>query len=235
MEKVDKETKLYLFRFNMIKDSIRVEFEMEQQMSPQAKRFSDEYYELKLQLRFSYFSDEELHNDIMKEKRDKFGNIVVDGNNRPVMIKQKAIMNKFAKLVEKEFSGINKVEELAKGYDFFFGSLGEMGKISRYFNKYFLVESKHSKKIVGKDFLKFKDIWRHTLLINILNLEVGDKVRIKGTEYYIKAFNKKELVLREWESGAKEVVTYAKIKDYFELLEKYAWSKGKGKVEYNDE
>ena len=213
----------------MIKDSIRIEFEMEQQMSPQAKRLSDEYYELKLQLRFSYFDDNELHNDIIKEKRDKFGNIVLDEYNNPVTFKQKAILKKFAKTIEKEFSGINKVEELQNGYDFFFGSLGEMSKISRYFNKYHLVEVKHSKKIVGRDSLKFKDIWRHTLLVNVLNLQVGDKVRIKGVEYYIKAFNKKELVLREWETGAKEVVTYSKVREYFELLEKNAWSKFGGK------
>ena len=95
-----------------------------------------------------------------------------------------------------------------------------LNKISRYFNKYFFIDEKRSKKIVGHDFLKCKDIWRHTILINILNLNIGDEIRIKGEEYYIKAFNKKELVLRDLISGSKKVVTYNKISDYFELIKK---------------
>ena len=203
-------------------------------MSSNAKRLGDEYYELKVQLRFSYFDQKELSEDSIVTKKDKYGNVVLDENEKPIMVKQKAILKKFGDIVEKEFRGINKVEELNNGFDFFFGSLGEMSKISRYFNKYFLVDIKHSKKIVGKDFLKFKDIWRHTLLINLLNLNVGDKVRIKGSEYYIKAFNKKEMVLREWDTGSKAVITYAKAKDYFELLEKGAWNRYNGKKEDNN-
>jgi hypothetical protein len=215
----------------MIKDIIHMQIEMEQQMSSNAKRLGDEYFELKLQLRFRYFDQKDLHESSIIPKKDKYGNVVLDDKGKEIMVKQKPILKKFGDIVEKEFNGINKVEELDNGFDFFFGSLGEMSKISRYFGKYFLVENKHSKKIVGKDFLKFKDIWRHTLLISVLNLNVGDKVRIKGEEYYIKAFNKKEMVLREWNTGAKEVVSYTKVKDYFELIEKGAWNRYNGKTE----
>lgn len=246
MKQKDLDTKIEIKEEDIIRDKIHVEFEMEQQMSPQAKKMGDEYYELKVQLRFTYFSKEELEEDHIIIKRDKYGNpkykelvdsngeVILDEKGEPkkeiIKIKEEGILHKFGKLVEKQFDGINKIDELDKGFDFFFASLGSMHKVSRYFNKYYYVDDKHSKKIVGKNFLESKDIWRHTLLINVINLDIGDRVRIKGIDYYIKAFNKKEMVLRNWEDGSKEVVTYAKVRDYFELVEKFAWSKQNGKM-----
>lgn len=178
-------------------DKIRVEFEMEQTMSPNSRRSSEEYYELKLQVRFKYFEDSDL------------------------------IIPKVNKLVISKLEGINKIEELNNGFDIYFRSHGLKHQISRLFNKYFLCEEKYSKKIVGKDALATKDIWRHTLLINVLNLNSGDKVQIKGEEYYIRALNKNDLVLRQCENGGKKVVSYNKISEYFKLIEKNAisWKK----------
>lgn len=173
-----------------MKDKIRVEFEMKQMMCNGCKKSSSEYYELKLQLRFTYFED--------------------------VNIIREEIVN----LLNKNFNTINKVEELDVGCDIYFASLGEINRISKLFNKKYFTEEKRSRKIVGYNFLESKDIWRHTILINIINLEVGDEVSIKGENYYIKAFNKNELVLRDLIYGAKKVVNYSIVKDYLKLLNK---------------
>ena len=174
----------------MVKDHIHMEVEMQQQMSSRTKKSGEEYYELKFQLRLTYFDD-------IEEKKKYFFD-----------------------LVTKQFEGINNFEEKDNGFDFYFRDLNQLNRISKYFEKYYFCENKHSKKIVGYNFLESKDIWRHTLYINILNLSSGDKVLVKGEEYYIKAFNKKDLVLRQTKTGAKKVYTFSIIKDYFELVEK---------------
>lgn len=167
-----------------------MEIEMEQQMSSATKKAGEEYYELKFQLRLHYF-------DNIEDEKKKFFDIVIN-----------------------QFEGINRFEEKDNGFDFFFREITQLSKISRYFQKYYYCEEKRSKKIVTRDSLRSKDVWRHTLLITILNFSSGDLVRIKGEEYYIKSFNKKDLVLRHAKTGAKKTFKYSIIKEYFELLEK---------------
>lgn len=178
-------------------DKIRVKFDMEQVMSSNSKKSSEQYYELKLQVRFKFFDNIE------------------------------DITSKINKYVISKLDGINKIEESINGFDIFFQSHGVKNKILSLFNRYFLCEYKFSKKIVGKDFLATKDIWRYTLLINILNLESGDKISLKGEEYYIRALNKNDLVLRKCDNGYKKVVSYNIVSDYLVLIEKnsISWKK----------
>ncbi|MDA3856131.1 MAG: NMD3-related protein [Candidatus Woesearchaeota archaeon] len=167
---------------------MKLEFNMEQMMCSSCKKTSTEYYELKLQLRFMYFQD-------------------IDE------VKEEALV-----LLNKTFDSINKVEELDGGYDIFFRSHSLINKVSSTFNNKYFIEEKRSKKIVGHNFLESKSVWRHTLLINIINLKTKDRIKIRGEIYWIKAFNKKELVLRNESDGSKYVVSYNMISDYFELL-----------------
>jgi NMD protein affecting ribosome stability and mRNA decay len=173
-----------------MKDEIRVEFNMEQKMCSDCKKSSSEYYELKLQLRFNYF------NNVDNIKKEIFN----------------LIINKFNK--------INKFEEINNGFDFYFRDHGEMNKIAHLFNKRYFIEEKRSRKIIGHDFLKTKDIWRYTQLISIINLNIEDIISIKGENYYVKAFNKNDLVLRKLDTGAKKVVSYSIVKDYLKILDK---------------
>jgi NMD protein affecting ribosome stability and mRNA decay len=186
----------------MIKDIYRIEIEMEQGLSPESKKISTEYYELKVQFRCKYFE--------MTDSLEKVTNISLND------IKQEIYDSMY-----KNFDTINKFEELDDGFDFYIRSLRDLHKISRVFNKRYYIDEKRSKKIVGMNLDNRKDIARHTLLLTILNFNVGDLVSIKGEEYYIKAFNKKDLVLRKADTGAKKVVTYSVIKDYFKLLKKF--------------
>ena len=184
-----------------MKDNIHIEFEMEQKMCTSCRKSSNEYYELKVQIRFIYFEDNE---NIINEVKDLF---------------------------YKNFDTFNKQEENENGLDFYFKYKGEKTKVSRLLNKRYLIEEKSSKTIVGRNFLESIDVWRHTLLVNIINLKVGDKILIKGEEFYIKAFNKKDLVLRAVKNGSKKVISYLLIKEYLQVLEH---SKGK-KMLFNDE
>ena len=175
----------------MVKDRIHVEFEMEQQLSSRTKKSGQEYYELKFQLRFEFFKD----TDYIKKKLYK---AVVDN-----------------------FEGINDIKEVKGGFDFFFRDVKTLNKISKYFNGKYLCYEKRSKKIVGRDHLKSKDLWRHTLLITILNIEKGDTVFLKGEYYRVKGINKKDIVLTHKEKGHKKIVSYDIVKDYLFLTCKY--------------
>lgn len=172
-----------------MKDKIKVKFEMEQQMCSTCKKTSSEYYELKLQIRFTYFKDIEKIKDEIRE------------------------------LIFKHLEGINKEEELDNGFDIYFRSQGMKNKILKVFSRRYFVDETITKKIVGHNFLESKDIWRYTQLINVINLKTQDKVSIKGEDYYIKAFNKKYLVLRHLKNGSKKVISYSISKDYITKLD----------------
>jgi NMD protein affecting ribosome stability and mRNA decay len=173
-----------------MKDVIRVEFEMQQKMCSKCKKTSSEYYELKLQIRFVFYSIEELD----------------------------SIKKEVFELISSNYNNINKFEEVDEGFDFFFRDSSELNKLSHLFNDKYFCEEKRSKKIVGRDFLKSKDIWRYTLLIKIINLKRGDRIYIKGKEYKIENFNKKSMVLRDIENASKKVLSYSIVKDYIEKV-----------------
>lgn len=173
-----------------MKDLIRVEFGMEQKMCGRCKKSSSEYYELKTQIRFKYFDDISL-------------------------VKEKVL-----KIIEKNFETINKFEEVDNGFELYFRSHGEVNKVSKLFRNYFLIDETRSKKLAGKNLLESKDKYRYFQSVVLINIKKGDKISIKGEEYYIKAINNNsELVLRGLINGRKEVVTYSIVKDYLKFLE----------------
>jgi len=173
-----------------MEDKFRIEIDMEQDLCYDCKKTSPEYYELKLQLRCKYFEDLE------------------------------EIKTFIFNLIDKNFTTINKMHEVENGFDFFFRSKGESSKISTLFHRRYLIEEKRSKKIIGQNFLESKSIFRHNLLINIINLERGDKISIKGTVFSIKAINHNDLILINEINRSKKVISYRFAKDYLELVEK---------------
>jgi NMD protein affecting ribosome stability and mRNA decay len=115
---------------------------------------------------------------------------------------------------------INKLEELDNGFDIYFRTNSDMNKVSSLFSN-FLITEKRSKKLMGKDQLLSKDVYRYFQCITLINVRVNDHVAIKGEKYYIKAINKGGLlVLRGLEKGEKKVISYSMIEDYFQLLDK---------------
>lgn len=176
-----------------MKDVIKVEFEMEQQMSPMAKKGDSDYFEHQLQLRFRHLDleNEEL---VMSEKE------------------------KAMKILTNNFNTINKIDELDNGFDVYFGNHSSMNKLLNLFSKDYLVEEKRSRTLTGVDQLKSINRYRYYQSIGLIYLKRGDKVMIKGIPYYIKALNKNDLVLRHLENGSKKVVSYVIVKDYLELI-----------------
>lgn len=174
-----------------MKDTFRIEIEMDQMMCSTCKKSSSEYYEMILHLRFIGFEDE---------------------------IKMK---EKLFNILTKNFNSINKFEEVENGFNVYFRTHGEMNKIYKIFQKDYLVEEKRSNKLAGVDRLRSKKLYRYFQSIILYNIEKGDKALLKGEEYYIKAINKNnELVLLDVVTGAKKVVNYSIVKDYFKVLEK---------------
>jgi NMD protein affecting ribosome stability and mRNA decay len=174
-----------------MKDKLRVELEMNQKMCSDCKKTSSEYYEFKLQLRFVFFNLEKLN--IIKEE-------IFD-------------------LINNNFNTINKFEDKEeKGFNFYFRNLSQINKTSNLLNKRYFCEEKRSKKIVGRNFLISKDIWRHTLLIKIINLNRRDQILVKGEKYIIENISKKTLVLRNMEDNSKKVINYLIFKDYIEKI-----------------
>ncbi len=192
----------------MIRDSMRVEFNMDQHMCKNCKKNSPEYHELQVQIRFKFF-----------EGAEALENIKVETH----------------KLIYSNFNEINKFVESEWGFDIYFRSKEVLNKVSSVFQRKYLCDEIRTKKIVGRDSLTMKDIWRHVLLVNIVNLHRGDKVNIKGIEYYIKALNKNTLVLRECIKGDKKVLTYSVIKDYIKLIQKDAINWKTNTLKYLDE
>lgn len=173
-----------------IKDSYRVEVEMEQSTAPEFRKISTDYYEHKLQVRFRYFESieelrEEIHNKIIKE----FGDY------------------------------INKFEEVSTGLDYFFRNHGCMNDLSQLFRRNYLTLEKRSNKVVGLDQLTSKNKYRYFQSIILINLRKKDLVMYKGDEYQIKALNKNDLVLLDMKTGQKKVVTYSIVEDYIKKIE----------------
>lgn len=179
-----------------ISDSIRIEIVMEQRMCNDCKKSSTEYFELLSQIRMVYFED--------------------------VYEIKKKIFNLF----ENNFEKINKIEEVSNGFDIYFRYSGEMNKVSKLLEKYYLIDEIRSKKLVGKNNLKSVDVFRYFQSITLINIEKNDKILLKGEEYYIKAINNNtELVLLDCVTGSKKMITYSIVKDYIKLLKKNAYGK----------
>lgn len=118
------------------------------------------------------------------------------------------------------FNSINKLEEVDNGFDAYFRTSGDMNKVSSLFSDFLTIE-KRSKKLMGRDQLVSKDLYRYYQSLTLININRGDKVNIKGTEYIIKAINKGGvLVLINQINSNKEVLKYSIIEDYLKLIAK---------------
>ena len=181
-----------------MKLKIPVEIEMEQKMSDRAKKFNKEYWVLEVQLRFLFFDE------IRKNNFDEFEKF------------KEKILDDLTFLKDK----INNIKKnkISGGINVYFSSFDVIKKISKKYSSKYFCEVKHSKKIMGKDNLKSKDLYRHYLLINIINLNKNDLVKIKGIDYKINSIDKKVLYLRELENGRKAKFSYNLIKDYLVKL-----------------
>lgn len=167
-------------------DWFRIETQMPQSMCSRCKKISSDYYELKLQIRFLYFRGEE-EDKIKQEIKD---------------------------LVENNLDMINKVEEEDGGFDIYFGTSSMESKISSLFRKYYFLEEKKSRKLVGWDFQNSKRNYRFFQSITIINLHEGDKIFVKGKKYRIDSLSNKEGITLIESGGKKRNFNFSKIREY---------------------
>jgi NMD protein affecting ribosome stability and mRNA decay len=189
-------------------EEFRIELEMEQRMCKACRKSNSEYYEMVLHLRYKFFE--------MAYKG-------LEGEEAILLVKEECMK------VLNEFNSINKLEEVDNGFDVYFKDHGQMNKLLTLFGRRFkvLVE-KRTNKIMGRDNLTSKDLFRHFQSLILINLNKGDLVQIKGEEYKIKAINKGgQLVVLKEENGAKKIVSYEMIQDYFQLLKKAEYTSKK--------
>ncbi len=202
----------------MVEDRFHVEIEMQQAMSEEAKKIFPEYYELLVQIRFKWFDQEgiaceENTCDEHKEKKEEksFGRIQVGKRKERTV---ESIKKDVYENIVSSFKGINKMEELEDGFDFYFANCKTMSSLSSFFSKKYFCEIKRSAKLTGVDQLRSKKTYRYFLSIVLVNLHAGDFVLYKGEKYFVKAVMKgMELVLVD-EKGKKGVYRYSIIKDY---------------------
>ena len=163
---------------------IPVEIKMPQKMSDEAKYFDSQHFLLEMQVRFKFFEKIE----------DSFLDKVLDEIND---------LSKYVTKIKKNKDGINVL----------FNSFNIIEQLIKIYKKKYFIDYKKSKKIMGRDKQKSKDLYRHFLVINILNISKNQNIKIKGKEYRIVNIDRNTLFLRD-EFGRKEKFLYSKIKDY---------------------
>ncbi|MFP4402276.1 MAG: NMD3-related protein [Candidatus Nanoarchaeia archaeon] len=207
-----------------IKDSFQVEIEMEQKMSPQSKKMSEDYYECRVQFRLYMFSKE----DVLRKLSEREQEYLLEENKYSQMI----FSNKQIKYEEIKISDydiayfklkyilrkctllINKLDETPEGFDIYLANINEIHKLKRIINNNFFASYNHSKKIMGRNKLESRDLFRHSLLIAIYNLNIGDIIQIKGEVYSIKSIQKNEIIVIHTTTRHKETFNFEIIKDY---------------------
>ncbi|MFT4243868.1 MAG: NMD3-related protein [Candidatus Woesearchaeota archaeon] len=208
----------------IIKDSFQVELEMEQKMSPISKKMHDDYYECRVQFRLYFYNKEDINKKlneieqtyllyenkatqtIYSNKDIKYNEILISEYDL-AYFKLKYILRNVKLL-------INKIEDNLDGFDIYLANINDIHKLKRVINEHFFCIFTHSKKIMGRNKLKGKDLYRHSLLAAIYNLKPKDIVQIKGIKYTIKSIQKQYITAINEENKEKQTFHFNIIKDY---------------------
>ncbi len=180
-----------------MKDSIRIEIDMEQKMCNDCRKSSTEYYELLSQIRVLYFEDMyEIKSKIFKvfEIFNSINKIEEVDNGFDIYFRHHGEMNKISKLLEKNYL----IDEIRSKKLVGKNNLKSVD-VFRYYQSVTLVNIEKGDKILLK----------------------GEEFIIKAIN------NNTELVLLNCLTGAKKAITYNIVKDYIKLLEKHSNNKTK--------
>ena len=224
----------------IIKDSFRVELEMEQKMSNESKKMFETYYECRAQFRFLMYSKNK-KKVLLTESEKKvlisqfigkyttytkkeilYGELDEKGkSNGKISISEFDLVYYTLKdKIESMNILINTIdEEIDNGFDIYLGNINDIHKIKRYLSRGYFVQYTHSKKIMGHNSLKTRDLYRHSMLINVYNLNIGDCISIKGEEYYIKSIDKQNLNVINLKTSAKSRFHFNTIKEYLSKID----------------
>lgn len=177
-----------------MKDSIRLEINMEQRMCNDCKKSSTEYYELLSQVRVLYFEDMyEIKKKIFSlfESFNSINKIEEVSNGFDIYFRYHGEMNKVYRMLLKGFL----IDEIRSKKLVGKNQLKSVD-IYRYYQSITLVNIEKNDKISLK----------------------GDEYYIRAIN------NNSELILLNCVSGAKKMITYSIVKDYIKLIEKRAYN-----------
>ncbi|MCH8519633.1 MAG: hypothetical protein LAT82_02665 [Nanoarchaeota archaeon] len=213
----------------IVKDSFQVELEMEQKMSPISKKMHDDYYECRVQFRLYMYSKKDISRklNVEEQKYLLYENKVAQTifSNKNIKYNEILISNydlayfKLKYILRNVKLLINKIEDNEDGFDIYLANINDIHKLKRVINEHFFCMFTHSKKIMGRNKLKSKDLFRHSLLAAIYDLRTKDKVQIKGIKYTIKSIQKQYITVINNENKEKHTFHFHIIKDYLFKLE----------------
>jgi len=125
----------------------------------------------------------------------------------------KEVFNKIEAFVEDKFEKdnrqyISKIEEQKYGIDLYLSTNEIMNYIISFLKKKYHFLIIRTKKLVGRDHQRGKNIYRLKTLIKLLHVKKGDLIIIKNKKYSIESITKNKIILKE-ENGAKLIKDYA--------------------------
>ena len=103
---------------------------------------------------------------------------------------------------------ISKILEQKYGVDLYLSTNELMNHIISYLRGKYKFLVKRSKKLVGRDIQRGKNIYRLKTLIKFLPIKKGDVLIIKSSKYRVEAISNKRVVLRA-EDGSKLIKNYS--------------------------
>lgn len=208
----------------IVKDSFHVEVEMEQKMSPESKKMFEDYYECRVQFRFYLFSNEIYSRRLSEREQtyllneNKYSQTIY--SNKDIKYNEISISDyelayyKMRYILRDVKLLINKLEDMSEGFDIYLANINDIHKLKRIISDHFFVLFTHSKKIMGRNFLKSKDLYRHSLLIAVYNLRAGDDILVKGEEFTIKSIQNQFLTVINPKTNTKKTLHFNTIKEY---------------------
>jgi len=179
----------------MIKELFKVEIDMEQKMCNFCIRSSEEFFEMKIQIRYSSDINTEYENSLKKDINK-------------ILIWYKDIIN----IINKKNNKNNKE------IDIFFKKNVSYNKIYNFLSKNYLITFKKSNKLVGFDKEVSKKRYKNTFLFEIIDIKKNDKILFKGKEYRVKSIFKNNITLIDLATNNKTNITYSINKDIIKKI-----------------
>ena len=121
-------------------------------------------------------------------------------------------LDNIQKYVEKLFEKdqrqyISKIEDLKFGVDLYLSTNELMNNIIKFLKSNYYFVLKRSKKLVGRDSQKGKNLYRLKSLIKFLPVEKNDVILVEDSKFIVESLSKNKVILRS-EQGMKLIKNY---------------------------
>ena len=122
------------------------------------------------------------------------------------------VLDNIQKYVEKLFEKdqrqyISKIEDLKFGVDLYLSTNELMNNIIKFLKSNYYFVLKRSKKLVGRDSQKGKNLYRLKSLIKFLPVEKNDVILVEDSKFIVESLSKNKVILRS-EQGMKLIKNY---------------------------